>query len=66
MNWEPISTAPRDQTDILVANSRAAYVASWWGDDDGEWICYMDAIVDPPCPINPTHWMPLPDLPRRG
>jgi len=38
------------------------YVAAWWANegDGGEWVCYMDRIEEPICPIDPTHWMPLP------
>lgn len=80
MNWQPIETAPRDQTAILVhrniwpgtysgfseeCNGHNTYVAEWWGDSPahGKWVCYMDAVQDPECPIEPTHWMPLPTPP---
>jgi hypothetical protein len=81
MKWQPIETAPRDGTAVLVMSDywpgtksgRAeecsninTYVAAWWQDEDrgkGAWICYMDAVLDPHCPITPTHWMPLPDPP---
>jgi len=50
-------------------NGHNTYVAEWWGDEgdesEGRWICYMDAIQDPECPIEPTHWMPLPMPPIR-
>ena len=41
------------------------YVAAWWADEgnSGEWVCYMDRIEEPICPIKPTHWMPLPPPP---
>lgn len=79
--WQPIETAPRDATAILVmrdicpgarsgraeeCNGRNTYVAAWWPDErggQGAWICYMDAVLDPECPVEPTHWMPLPDPP---
>lgn len=78
--WQPIETAPRDQTAVLVmrniwpgtdsgfaeeCNGHNTYVAEWWQDSGGcgEWVCYMDAILDPRCPIEPTHWMPLPAAP---
>ena len=79
--WQPIETAPRDATAILVmrdiwpgarsgraeeCNGRNTYVAAWWPDErggQGAWICYMDAALDPECPVEPTHWMPLPDAP---
>ncbi len=44
------------------------YVVAWWQNenaDSGAWTCYMDMILDPECPIVPTHWMPLPWPPER-
>lgn len=68
-NWRSIDTAPRNATDVLVTDGYRVYVAGWWQepgepDEDGEWTCYMDAIEDPRCPIEPTHWMPLPEPPN--
>lgn len=81
MEWQPIETAPRDGTAVLVmrdiwpgtnsgkaeeCNGHNTYVAEWWAgerDGAGAWICYMDAIQDPECPVEPTHWMPLPAPP---
>ena len=42
------------------------YVAAWWTNEvttGGQWICYMDAVQDPRCPVDPTHWRPLPAPP---
>ena len=47
-------------------NAHNTYVAAWWAGERagrGAWICYMDAVFDPECPIEPTHWMPLPSPP---
>ena len=45
-------------------NGHNTYVAAWWAsegsDGKGRWVCYMDAVFDPTCPLAPTHWMPLP------
>jgi hypothetical protein len=80
--WQPIETAPRDATAVLVmsdnwpgtksgraekCNGHNTYVAQWWAGENhgaGAWICYMDMVRDPDCPITPTHWMPLPPPPR--
>ena len=80
--WQPIATAPKDGTAVLVmrdiwpgtksghaeeCNGHNTYVAEYWpdeGDSDGCWMCYMDLIQDPQCPIDPTHWMPLPPPPE--
>lgn len=46
-------------------NGHNTYVAAWWADEgvSGVWVCYMDQVHDPICPIEPTHWMPLPSAP---
>lgn len=53
-------------------NGHNTYVAQWWAketegtNDDGSvgrWVCYMDMISEPTCPVDPTHWMPLPKAP---
>lgn len=82
MEWQPIDTAPRDGTTLLVMrdiwpgtkSGRAeectghnTYVAAWWAGErngQGAWICYFNAVLDPECPIDPTHWMPLPPPPQ--
>lgn len=44
-------------------NGHNTYVAAWWDEENngrGAWVCYMDSVCEPQCPIQPTHWMPLP------
>ena len=59
--WQPIETAPKDGTRVLVSfcsTSNAQFVVAdatwhrdhWWRDGDGV--------------INPTYWMPLPAAPK--
>lgn len=80
MMWQPIETAPKDGTALLVmrniwpgtktgraedCNGHNTYVAGYWSsENEGRWMCYMDQIRDPECPIEPTHWMPLPQPPE--
>lgn len=74
--WRPIDDAPKNGTAILVmrniwpetplgyaeeCDGSNTYVAEWQKDG---WVCYMDSACDPLCPINPTHWMPLPPPPK--
>lgn len=55
--WQPISTAPRDGTRILVFENGVVADVAWEGGPGG-WISHRDRgwAVE----YNPTHWMPLP------
>ena len=67
MTWQPIDTAPKDGTWVLLWTGNECRIAMW-----DEW-------EDPECPVtqgwfddgdgmyieNPTHWMPLPEAPDR-
>lgn len=69
-DWQPIDTAPRDGTEILLWDGYKLCVASWaFGSlfriEPKEWItgeCRGDYnsydTVD-----EPTHWLPLPETP---
>jgi alkylation response protein AidB-like acyl-CoA dehydrogenase len=69
MEWQPIETAPRDGTSILVAKAgKWVREASWWdawyaNTSDQGW---MPANIDEEYGsyIEPTHWMPLPEPPE--
>lgn len=59
MDWQPIDTAPRDYTEILVYDPEHECFVAWyeyhrhewrWSPHDAGW-------------CNPTHWMPLPPPP---
>lgn len=69
--WQPIETAPRDGTDILVwseileelgnqsfgkLHAIARCVGGCW---DVSHTCYYSVEA-----VNPTHWMPLPTPPK--
>lgn len=67
MNWQPIETAPKDGTDILVKSEEGVYQARWLK-FDLERLCYFEALrlSEHGCgccgddSAKPTHWMPIP------
>jgi hypothetical protein len=74
--WEPIETAPKDGTDILVYNgdwggkyitANKIGVASWsqqvLPNGKSGWIASDDEGV---MMYKPTHWMPLPEEPSKA
>lgn len=59
--WQPISTAPKDGTIILLYIPRAFTYPTkpgYWWKQHGYWRAYG------PDAIRPTHWMPLPEPPQ--
>src|SRR4051794_12290144 len=69
--WQPIETAPRDGTSILVCRDNGCgwdYAVVWWWDEGGDYpwvignIPNDDAIADG----RPEYWMPLPAPPAGG
>lgn len=80
MSWQPIKTAPKDGTEVLLwcrcawrdatgfvdkgsfrmdANASPGDSAEWLKDDYDDYSCGMAST-----PLNPTHWMPLPEPPE--
>lgn len=68
MEWQPIETAPRDGTHILVATEGTIGLV-WWEDyavelyDGVGWRDHGDMGWGGMIGAEPTHWMPLPDPP---
>jgi hypothetical protein len=74
--WEPIYTAPKNGTEILICQATDAdgkpigpdifglfvHRASWWGEDEG-WIVYNSQVCEQSAFFDPTHWMPIPPSP---
>ncbi len=67
MNWQPIKTAPKDGTTIILLGKtkHAAWdfieTGHWYRLEGGKWL-YHHYIGDEP--RQPTHWMPLPAAPK--
>lgn len=65
-DWQPIETAPKDGTDILLAawEDDGSYwnaTGSWWID---RFFFFYGSGNDPiMLDFAPTHWMPLPPCP---
>lgn len=61
MEWEPIETAPKDGTDVLV------FAPSLYGENKFQVAyCFYGQLWEygyEGTPITPTHWMPLPKPP---
>ena len=73
-DWQPIETAPRDGTWVLLAGGSIEY--GWDGDSAPAVVAGQCVRPDPECwqfawydggyygeYENPTHWMPLPEPP---
>ncbi len=64
--WQPIETAPHDETQILIHGRDGYFVATW----DRLVGCFVEASSGDPLRgtergdlCAPTHWMPLPEPP---
>lgn len=59
MGWQPIETAPKDGTQILVPVTIGGImnVVSWWS---GAW---REGVNGMKLKNDPTHWMSLPPPP---
>jgi hypothetical protein len=76
--WKPIETAPKkdpkgynqfEGPDILVSDGYEIKVAHWTTayPSNGDWSYAWndDDYIGYPKTIRPTHWKPLPDMPKR-
>ena len=67
IEWQPIETAPKDGTDMLVMTGETMHVVRWiniHGDFD-YWA--VDDNKHGPFTLRgkaPTHWLPLPETPK--
>ena len=61
MEWQPIETAPKDGTRVLLARRDwlESMALGFWSDDLGEWKSVIGASF-----LGATHWAPLPEPPK--
>ena len=75
MEWQPIETAPKDGSWLLVSNAEkdGAWIARYYEfypsgyKPDNPWFSLMlnhDGLPNPRGSSFPTHWMPLPEPPK--
>ena len=57
MTWQPIKTAPKDCTDVLVWDESFIYEIAYY--HRGKWRYRPKGY-----PCKPTYWMPLPAPPE--
>ena len=65
--WQPIETAPKDGTDILVMTGETMHVVRWINIHGGFDYWAVDDNKHGPFTLRgkaPTHWMPLPEPPK--
>lgn len=69
--WQPIETAPRDGTSVLLfldqsysSVTRHLIYIGWAEGIDEFGSIRWEAEADVECGLNPTHWMPLPEPPE--
>ena len=65
--WQPIETAPKDGTEVLVWSEHGGVESAYWEAGcygHSGWTIYQirTEIAEPDFP--PTHWMPLPEPPK--
>jgi hypothetical protein len=63
MEWQPIETAPKDGTPILIYETTLGPVTyvCFWNSFHEYWV---EAEGEQYSSFNPTHWMPLPEPPK--
>ena len=67
MSWQPIETAPKDGTYVILVDCDLVTIGKWMNSDalrDEAWVGF-DSIqsLHKTCVMAPTHWMPLPSPP---
>ena len=70
VEWQPIETAPKDGSNVLLLTERGnvfapcVYQEAGVISEDGFWLVWRSHDFDEVA--NPTHWRPLPAPPTQG
>jgi len=56
--WQPIESAPRDSSDILVCRKGESPWLAWWHEPAMQWVRLRKESPD----VQPTHWLPIPPM----
>lgn len=64
MTWQPIDTAPKDGTAIMAWCICQTTGDGFFVSDLGFWEPRQLWLSGDHGPVNPTHWMPLPEPPK--
>jgi hypothetical protein len=69
--WQPIETAPRDGSEIILGSAYGGVFAGFWSDVPNYWgnFGWFEESDRAVCdatrkPYKPTHWQPLPAPPE--
>ena len=62
MEWQPIETAPKDGTDVLLSGEGCRAVGSFYS-FLGEERWFLSHMLGDPVPFDASWWMPLPPPP---
>ena len=65
MQWQPIETAPKDGTVIILFDGKSVWAGRWIGHSYYPWVAIDNHIYGPRGlkAKDVTHWMPLPPPP---
>jgi hypothetical protein len=73
--WQPIETAPKDGTEVLLFGPDGMDIAAWQPETEDEFESgvivapgfdagFFGRVYAAGCNEAPTHWMPLPEAPK--
>ena len=63
MQWQPIETAPRDWTEVLLSAQDGVCVGFWDVEENG-WVSDLRGKGNHQWVYGAKHWMPLPEPPK--